>query len=116
MIRAFSKKVFFVLALLMVGQVNAEFVGKSERATITAIGLLSIYATRCGDLTPFGDKMYLLVVKAQEDKGLRIWNIAEFQEGVNKFNGFIRRDGLSETCGVMRKTLKSMPVWNKAIE
>ena len=116
MIRAFSKKVFFVLALLMVGQVNAEFVGKSERAAVTVTGLLSVYASKCGDLTPLGDRMFLLVAKAQEDKGLLLPNIAEFKEGVNKFNGFIQRDGLSETCSVIRKAFKSMPIWNKAIE
>jgi hypothetical protein len=116
MIRAFSKKVFFVLALLMVGQVNAEFVGKSERAAVTVTGLLSVYASKCGDLTPLGDRMFLLVAKAQEDKGLLLPNIAEFKEGVDKFNGFIQRDGLSETCSVIRKAFKSMPIWNKAIE
>ena len=116
MLRIFDKKVFAVFMLLMVAQVNAEFVGKSEKAAITVTGLLSVYASRCGDLTAFGDRMYLSVVKAQEDKGLLLWNIAEFKEGVNKFNGFIQRDGLSETCSVIRKAFKSMPIWNKAIE
>ena len=97
-------------------QVNAEFVGKSEKAAITVVGLLSVYASRCGNLTTLGDKLYLIVVRAQEDKGLQIWNIAEFQEGVNKFNGFIETDGLVKTCGAIRKAMKSMPIWNKAIE
>jgi hypothetical protein len=116
MLRVFDKKVFAVFMLLMVAQVNAEFVGKSERAAITVTGLLSVYASKCGDLTPFGDRMFILVAKAQEDKGLLLPNIAEFQEGVDKFNGFIQRDGLSETCSVIRKAFKSMPIWNKAIE
>jgi hypothetical protein len=116
MLRIFDKRVFAVFTLLMVAQAHAEFVGKSERATITVTGLLSVYASKCGDLTPLGDRMFLLVVKAQEDKGLLLSNIAEFQEGMDKFNGFIRRDGLSETCSVIRKTFKSMPIWNKAIE
>jgi len=35
MLRIFDKKVFAVFMLLMVAQVNAEFVGKSEKAAIT---------------------------------------------------------------------------------
>jgi hypothetical protein len=111
-----KKLTIILFSILISFNSYAEFVGKSEKAAITVTGLLSVYASRCGDLTAFGDRMYLSVAKAQEDKGLLLWNIAEFKEGVNKFNGFIQRDGLSETCSVIRKAFKSMPIWNKAIE
>ncbi|MEO1943312.1 MAG: hypothetical protein ABGY11_03350 [Candidatus Thioglobus sp.] len=68
--------------------------GKSEKAAITVTGLLSVYASRCGDLTAFGDRMYLSVAKAQEDKGLLLWNIAEFKEGVNIARKLLRELGL----------------------
>jgi hypothetical protein len=111
-----KKLTILLFSILISFNSYGEFVGKSEKAAITVTGLLSVYASRCGDLTAFGDRMYLSVVKAQEDKGLLLWNIAEFKEGVNKFNGSIQRDGLSETCNVIRQIFRSMPIWNKAIE
>ena len=111
-----KKLTILLFSILISFNSYGEFVGKSEKAAIAVTGLLSVYASRCGDLTAFGDRMYLSVVRAQEDKGLLLWNIAEFKEGVNKFNGSIQRDGLSETCNVIRQIFRSMPIWNKAIE
>lgn len=107
---------FLILIIVTPLSVNSEFFGKAEKATIRSAGILSVYASECGDLTPMGNKMFVLIVADQEKKGREIWESPEFAKGVNLFRDSIQIEGLPNTCKYWKNTLKKVPLWNKAIK
>jgi len=40
------------------------FVGSSEKAAIGSMGILSVYSSKCGELTSFGNDVYLKIANA----------------------------------------------------
>ena len=109
-------KIAVLLLLLSTTVATAEFIGKAEKSTIAVMAILTTYSTKCGDLTPFGNRLYLRIAKDQEDKGRLLWDMREFKDSLNKTNSFIKRYGLSKMCRGIKKTIKATPMLNKAIE
>jgi hypothetical protein len=93
----------------------SEFVGRSEKAAIGTMGILSVYSSKCGDLTSFGNDIYLKIASAQEAKGRLIYDMKEFRDAVSRMNAFIKKDGLSKTCDVIYKIVKLTPILNKSL-
>ena len=64
---------FVFLIFFSTASLSAERVSKSEKATITSLAILSMYETKCANLTDFGYEMFIKIVSDQESKGRNIW-------------------------------------------
>ena len=109
-------KYFLILIMLVPIITNSKFLGKSEKAAIRTAGVLSLYASECGDLTPFGERMFYLIITDQENKGRDILKLSEFDKGFNTFKDEIKTKGLLNACKDLKNSLENIPLWNRALE
>jgi hypothetical protein len=108
--------IIFVALLLISLQANAaERISKSERASITTLSILSVYESKCEDLTPFGYESFIQVVRHQESKGRNIYLMEDYQAGLKRTLGFFKSNGRTVACRELRKIIKSMPLFNQMI-
>jgi hypothetical protein len=106
---------FFFLIFLSSASFSEERISKSERATITSFAILSMYETKCADLTDFGYEMFIKIVKDQESKGRNIWVMDAYQEGYKRMSGFFGANSKSVACREIRKVINKMPIFNQMI-
>ena len=92
-----------------------ERISKSERATITSLAILSMYETKCADLTDFGYEMFIKIVSDQESKGRNIWLTDAYQEGYKRMSEFFRSNSRTVACRELRLIIKKMPIFNHMI-
>ena len=92
-----------------------ERISKSERATITSLAILSMYETKCADLTDFGYEMFIKIVSDQESKGRNIWLTDAYQEGYKRTSEFFRSNSRTVACRELRLIIKKMPIFNHMI-
>ncbi len=112
------KKTFLLFVFLIFfssTSLSLERISKSERATITSFAILSMYETKCDDLTDFGYEMFIQIVSAQESKGRNIWVMDAYQEGYKKMSGFFDANSRTVACREIRGALKKMPIFNQMI-
>ena len=92
-----------------------ERISKSERATITSLAILSMYETKCADLTDFGYEMFIKIVSDQESKGRNIWLTDAYKEGYQRTSEFFRSNSRTVACRELRVIIKKMPIFNQMI-
>ena len=92
-----------------------ERISKSERATITSLAILSMYESKCADLTDFGYEMFIKIVSDQESKGRNIWVTDAYQEGYKRTSEFFRSNSRTVACRELRVIIKKMPIFNQMI-
>ena len=95
---------------------HAEFIGKAEKAAVGMMAIFSIYSSKCGDLTPFGDQVYLKIVADQERKGRLMWDMKEFTSANDRMIASIKNNGLSATCDTIYRTIKAAPGLNRSLD
>lgn len=110
-------KILITSILIVSLQTNAsERISQSERAAITSLSILSVYESKCADLTPFGYETYIQIVRDQENKGRNIYSLVDYQEGLKRTLGFYNSNSNKVSCREIRKIIKSMPVFNQMIK
>jgi hypothetical protein len=106
---------FVFLIFFSTASLSAERVSKSEKATITSLAILSMYETKCANLTDFGYEMFIKIVSDQESKGRNIWLMDAYQEGYKRISEFFRSNSSTVACRELRVIIKKMPIFNQMI-
>jgi len=108
--------IIFAVFLSISLQANAaERISKSERASITSLSILSVYESKCADLTQFGYDAFINVVRDQESKGRNIYSMEDYQAGSKRTLAFFKSNSRTTSCRELRKIIKSMPLFNQMI-
>ena len=107
--------IFVTLLLFSLQGNTAERISKSEIATITSLAILSMYETKCADLTDFGYEMFIKIVSDQESKGRNIWLTDAYKEGYQRTSEFFRSNSRTVACRELRVIIKKMPIFNQMI-
>jgi len=106
---------FVFLIFFSTASLSEERVSKSEKATITSLAILSMYETKCANLTDFGYEMFIKIVSDQESKGRNIWLMDAYQEGYKRISEFFRSNSSTVACRELRVIIKKMPIFNQMI-
>ena len=106
---------FVFLIFFSTASLSQERVSKSERATITSLAILSMYETKCANLTDFGYEMFIKIVSDQESKGRNIWLTDAYKEGYQRTSEFFRSNSRTVACRELRVIIKKMPIFNQMI-
>jgi hypothetical protein len=110
-------KLKLVLAIVLIASTSAwagERISKSEAASMTFLGALSVYETKCADFTDFGYETYKAAYQDQLRKGRNMYSMKEFIYGIKLANNDLSK-GRSLGCSILRQVILSEPIFRRFI-
>ena len=107
--------IFLTFLLISLQAQAAQRISKSEKASISYMAVLSVYETKCENLSKFGYQMMTAIVSDQESKGRNIYSMDAFQEGLSRISELFRVKSKVAACKEIRSIVKASPLVNQMI-